>query len=68
MTEHISRITDDEGAKWEIYSVKAAAEGDTSVPVPKNYPYTVSGNNVDGFIVTSAEIKKQSGDEPLCFY
>ena len=46
------QITDDEGAKWEIYFVKAAAEGDTSVPVPKNYPYTVSGNNVDGFIVT----------------
>ena len=46
------QITDDEGANWEIYFVKASSDGDTEVPVPKNYPYTVSGNNVDGFIVT----------------
>ncbi len=44
-------ITDDEGAQWEIYFVPSEGET-TKVPVPKYQPYTVSGNNVDGFIVT----------------
>ena len=44
-------ITDDEGYKWEIYFVPATGET-TEVPVPKNIPYEVSGNNVDGFIIT----------------
>lgn len=44
-------MTDDEGQKWEIYFVPATSET-TEVPVPKNYEYEVSGNNVDGFIVT----------------
>lgn len=36
-----------------IYFVPKADEGNTSVPVPKNATgYQVSGNNVDGFIVT----------------
>ena len=45
-------ITDDEGAAWEIYFVPANASGTTQVPVPKYLDYEVSGNNVDGFIVT----------------
>lgn len=44
-------ITDDEGQHWEIYFVPATGET-TEVPVPKNIPYEVSGNNVDGFIIT----------------
>lgn len=48
-------ITDFDGKKYEVYYVKAEA-GKTSVPIPKKAPYTVSGNNVDGFIVT-AELK-----------
>lgn len=36
---------------YEIYFVPAAS-GNTAVPVPKEGGYTVSGNNVDGFIVT----------------
>lgn len=44
-------ITDDEGYHWEIYFVPAVSET-TQVPVPKNTPYEISGNNVDGFIVT----------------
>ena len=48
---HHLMLTDDEGAMWEIYFV--AAEGETTeVPVPTDREYTVSGNNVDGFIVT----------------
>ena len=44
-------ITDDEGQHWEIYFVPATGET-TEVPVPKNLTYEVSGNNVDGFIIT----------------
>ena len=37
---------------YQIYYVPANATGDTEVPVPSNKTYKVSGNNVDGFIVT----------------
>lgn len=47
-------INGEDGKTYEIYYVPAATgEGaTTSVPVPINLPYTVSGNNYDGFIVT----------------
>jgi hypothetical protein len=44
-------ITDDEGVSWEIYFVPATGNS-TEIPVPKSNEFTVSGNNVDGFIVT----------------
>jgi hypothetical protein len=38
--------------EYEIYYVQA--DGDvTQVPVPKDRYYSISGNNIDGFIVTS---------------
>lgn len=37
---------------FTIYYVAASNTGDTSVPVPSNGNYTISGNNVDGYIVT----------------
>ena len=47
-------LNGDNGVTYEIYYVPAATgdEATTSVPVPMNLPYTVSGNNYDGFIVT----------------
>ena len=45
-------ITDDEGAAWEIYFVPANGAETTKIPVPKYNEWEVSGNNVDGFIVT----------------
>ena len=46
-------VTTDDGVSYEIYYVPAAADGsDTSLPVPANRPYTVSGDNQSGFIVT----------------
>lgn len=39
------------GSRYSIYYVAATGEL-THVPVPTNKPYTVSGNNRDGFIVT----------------
>ena len=44
-----NQVTKD--AAYEIYYV--AVSGDSaSVPVPKNYNYTISGDNIGGFIVT----------------
>jgi D-alanyl-D-alanine carboxypeptidase len=53
--EHI--IVEAESGRYEIYYVPAAVDEndnitETSVPVPEKLPYTISGNNYDGFIVT----------------
>ncbi len=49
---HQLRVQDGESV-YHVFYVPAAAEGaDTTFNVPKNHDYTVSGNNVDGFIVT----------------
>lgn len=45
------QIEDSDGVRYEIYYVKAET-GTTQVPVPTDRPYTLSGNNTDGFIVT----------------
>ncbi len=45
-------FTDDEGSSWEIYYVPTEGEEIIKVPVPKHFDYEISGNNVDGFIVT----------------
>lgn len=37
--------------KYNVYYVKANTSGSTEVLVPTNKNYTVSGNNVDGFVV-----------------
>lgn len=38
--------------EYEVYFVKAREQGQTQVPVPDQGEYEISGNNVDGFIVT----------------
>ena len=45
------KFSDMDGTQYEIYYLKASKDN-TSVPVPKNHEYSVSGNNTDGFIVT----------------
>lgn len=47
--EHLE-VTGDDGTQYEIYYVNSRFY--SGVPVPKNYEYTLSGNNVDGYIVT----------------
>ena len=44
----------DDGRSYEIYFVPAgnALDPSVAVPVPSNYPYTISGNNYSGFVVT----------------
>jgi len=41
------RVTQYDGKQYEIYFTR-----DHKVPVPRNRKYRISGNNVDGFIVT----------------
>ncbi len=48
--EHI-KVSDNE-KKYEIYYVPADPSANTDIPVPDGKEYTISGNNVDGFIVT----------------
>ena len=46
-------ITDGDGAEYEVYFVPSDDGSETtSVPVPANAAYDISGNNEDGFIVT----------------
>lgn len=44
------KVAADNGKDYEIYYVNGKFR--SGVPVPKNYDYTISGNNVDGFVVT----------------
>lgn len=45
-------ITDVDGQNYTAYYVPAESSGNTMVPVPQDGNYSISGNNVDGFIVT----------------
>lgn len=38
---------------YEVYYTEAHDEGNTKIYVPKNREYSISGNNIDGFIVTA---------------
>lgn len=50
--EHLE-VTTDDGAAYEIYFFPSEDGAEyTSVPVPTGVKYDISGNNVDGFIVT----------------
>ena len=76
--EHL-KFSDDNGTEYEIYySPSDDSSENTIVPVPSGYKYDISGNNVDGFIVTvyngensapaedtsSAETSSESSSEP----
>ena len=43
----------DDGNRYEVYYVPALGSGKTDVIIPADCEYEVSGNNVDGFIVTA---------------
>lgn len=50
--EHLT-FTDDNGKNYELYYVPSDDGNETTyVPVPGSLKYEVSGNNIDGFIVT----------------
>ena len=41
-----------DGNRYEVYYVPAGTDELTTISVPQNYAYTVSGDNIGGFIVT----------------
>ena len=45
-------VTTSSGKKYEIYYQYASDTGSTEVYVPENLPYTISGDNALGFVVT----------------
>ncbi len=54
-SENRLKITLEDGSAYEVYYTAAtstASDGVTTLQVPKNYAYTVSGDNIGGFIVT----------------
>jgi D-alanyl-D-alanine carboxypeptidase len=52
LNEHLE-FSDDKGNDYEVYFVKSDDGNEkTTVPVPAGVRYEISGNNVDGFIVT----------------
>lgn len=54
----------DNGSEIEVYYVPAQ-KNDTAVEVPETVPYQISGNNVDGFIVTVWG-KKDDAKQTIC--
>lgn len=59
--EHLE-FSDSEGANYEVYFYPSDDSSEiTNVAVPSGYRYDISGNNVDGFIVTVYK------DEPVAF-
>ncbi len=56
-TEHVGvtysyTLESIDGNTYQVYYVEAPEEGQVRVPVPENRPYTISGDNVNGYIVT----------------
>lgn len=66
--EHLE-FADGNGAEYEIYFVPSDDGAETTnVPVPNTLKYEISGNNVDGFIVTvykdeNQEITEESSED-----
>ena len=48
--QHLN-VEDDQHQRYQIYYVPSDGQR-TEIPVPKDNQYTISGNNVDGFLVT----------------
>ncbi len=61
--EHLE-FADDNNNEYEVYFV-ASDDGaeKTGVPVPAGYKYDISGNNVDGFIVTVYKNSKTAAND-----
>ncbi len=61
--EHLE-FTDDKNNEYEVYFVPSDDGAEkTTVPVPVGLKYEISGNNVDGFIVTVYKDQKKNAVE-----
>lgn len=52
------------GKSYQIYYVPLDGDG-AEIPVPDDYEYSISGNNIDGFIVTVDGIFNENGSDDL---
>ena len=60
--EHLE-FADENGKNYEVYFYPSDDGADeTMVPVPTTHKYTISGNNVDGFIVTVYKDEKPEAE------
>lgn len=58
------KFKDDNGVNYEVYYVASDDGNDnTSVPVPSNRKYEISGNNADGFVVVVYTDEKTDGSQ-----
>ena len=46
---------DTDGGEWNVFYMQANTSGSTQIAVPQDATYTVSGDNVGGFIVAYQE-------------
>lgn len=54
------------GKQYQVYYVKAeTSDADTEIFVPVGFEYSISGNNVDGFIITVNGIYNQNTDNNI---
>ena len=61
--DHLN-FMDDNGVNYEVYYVASDDGNDnTSVPVPSNRKYEISGNNADGFVVVVYTDEKVDGSQ-----
>lgn len=63
--EHLT-IPDGQGRSCEVFFAPLGSSADTGtfeLPVPIDYPYTYSGNNIDGFVVT-VTVEAETADTP----
>ena len=47
---------DTDGGEWNVFYMQANTSGSTQIAVPQDATYTVSGDNVGGFIVAYQEL------------
>ena len=56
------KFRDNEEQAWEVYYIPASSEDVTVLYVPTEREYTVSGNNVDGFVIAAKILPQQIAD------
>lgn len=61
-SENHLTVNSSDGNTYEVYYVAGGTEGTLRLPVPENRPYSWSGDNVGGYIVT---VTAEKGEPPV---
>ena len=51
-SDYRSTVPEEDESGYLIFFVKASGDDETSISIPWDHDYSISGNNDDGFIVT----------------